>query len=50
VPARLVDRNPTLPDRPFGEATLTGGYRTKYRRAISRLVALTRLGAEVGNG
>ncbi len=31
-------------DALFGEDMLAGGYRKKYRRAISRLVALTRLG------
>ncbi len=30
-------------DRLFGEQLLVGGYRMKYRRAISRLVALARL-------
>ena len=32
-------------DRLFDEAMLAGGYRKKYRRAISRLVALARLAA-----
>lgn len=32
-------------DRVFAEDMLTGGYRKKYLRAISRLVALTALGA-----
>jgi cell division protein ZapE len=32
----------------FGADMLAGGYRKKYRRAISRLVALSRLGADVG--
>jgi cell division protein ZapE len=39
-------------DEIFDEQMLTGGYRKKYRRAVSRLVALTRLGgtAEVRSG
>jgi len=37
-------------DRLFDEEMLSGGYRKKYRRAISRLVALNRMGVEVGNG
>lgn len=35
-------------DRIFDEEMLAGGYRNKYRRAISRLVALNRIGAEAG--
>jgi cell division protein ZapE len=38
-------------DALFGAEMLAGGYRKKYRRAISRLVALARLGdvhGEVG--
>jgi cell division protein ZapE len=35
-------------DRLFDAEMLAGGYRTKYRRAVSRLVALNRMGAEVG--
>jgi cell division protein ZapE len=34
-------------DRLFDADMLAGGYRKKYRRAISRLVALNRIGAEV---
>ncbi|HEU5008911.1 MAG TPA: cell division protein ZapE [Jatrophihabitantaceae bacterium] len=51
---RLYDRQVPLlvsgvaPDQLFDEAMLAGGYRKKYRRAISRLVALNRIGA--GNG
>ena len=40
-------------DRVFSEDMLRGGYRKKYRRATSRLVALAREGAQlaaVGNG
>ncbi|HST48232.1 cell division protein ZapE [Jatrophihabitans sp.] len=46
---RLYDRQLPLAcsgeplDRLFGPEMLAGGYRTKYRRAISRLVALARL-------
>jgi cell division protein ZapE len=32
-----------LLDQVFGADMLSGGYRKKYRRAISRLVALARL-------
>lgn len=35
-------------DRMFGEEMLNGGYRKKYLRAVSRLVALTREGAANG--
>jgi cell division protein ZapE len=51
---RLYDRQVPLlvsgvaPERLFDDAMLAGGYRKKYRRAISRLVALNRIGA--GNG
>lgn len=51
---RLYDRQVALlvsgvaPERLFDETMLAGGYRKKYRRAISRLVALNRIGA--GNG
>ena len=51
---RLYDRQVPLlvsgvaPERLFDEEMLAGGYRKKYRRAISRLVALNRIG--VGNG
>jgi cell division protein ZapE len=51
---RLYDRQIPLlvsgvaPERLFDDAMLAGGYRKKYRRAISRLVALNRIGA--GNG
>jgi cell division protein ZapE len=31
-------------DRIFSEEMLRGGYRKKYRRALSRIVALARLG------
>lgn len=47
---RLYDRQiPVVvagvaPDAWFGSDMLAGGYRTKYRRAISRLVALNRMG------
>jgi cell division protein ZapE len=34
-------------DRLFDADMLAGGYRKKYRRALSRLVALNRIGAEV---
>lgn len=34
-------------DALFGEDMLAGGYRKKYRRAISRLIALSRKGAGV---
>lgn len=37
-------------DRLFGEQMLAGGYRKKYRRAVSRLVALNRVGVGVGSG
>ena len=46
---RLYDRQVPLTaaglplNRLFGEEMLAGGYRKKYRRAISRLVALARL-------
>jgi cell division protein ZapE len=51
---RLYDRQvPVLAsgqplDRIFDEDMLAGGYRKKYRRAISRLIALNRIGAEAG--
>jgi cell division protein ZapE len=51
---RLYDRQiPVLVsgaplDRIFDADMLAGGYRKKYRRAISRLVALNRIGAEAG--
>jgi cell division protein ZapE len=32
-------------DRVFGDDMLAGGYRKKYLRAISRLVAMTHAGA-----
>jgi cell division protein ZapE len=35
-------------DRLFTADMLAGGYRKKYRRAVSRLVALTRMRAEAG--
>jgi cell division protein ZapE len=35
-------------DRLFPADMLAGGYRKKYRRAVSRLVALTRMRAEAG--
>lgn len=35
-------------DELFDAELLAGGYRKKYRRAVSRLIALSRLGAEVG--
>ena len=54
---RLYDRQiPVLAsgvpvDQLFAPDMLAGGYRKKYRRAISRLVALTQFGAErVGGG
>ncbi|HSY14908.1 MAG TPA: cell division protein ZapE [Jatrophihabitantaceae bacterium] len=48
---RLYDRQVALVssgtplDQLFDESMLAGGYRKKYRRAISRLVALSRLGS-----
>jgi cell division protein ZapE len=51
---RLYDRQiPVLAsgaslDALFGEEMLSGGYRKKYRRAISRLVALNRTGLQTG--
>jgi cell division protein ZapE len=51
---RLYDRQiPVLGsgaplDSLFGEEMLRGGYRKKYRRAISRLVALNRTGLQTG--
>jgi cell division protein ZapE len=51
---RLYDRQVPLlvsgvaPDRLFSAEMLAGGYRKKYRRAISRLVVLNRRG--VGDG
>jgi cell division protein ZapE len=51
---RLYDRQVPLvvagvaPERLFDEQMLAGGYRKKYRRAISRLVALNRIGAGDG--
>jgi cell division protein ZapE len=48
---RLYDRqlplvtSGTALDELFGPEVLAGGYRKKYRRAISRLVALARVGA-----
>jgi hypothetical protein len=53
VPARLVDRDPVVPPGALlvGLVPLfAGGHRKKYRRAISRLVALNRLGVGVGSG
>ncbi len=50
---RLYDRDIPLVasgaplDRVFSEDMLRGGYRKKYRRAMSRLVALAREGAEL---
>ena len=50
---RLYDRDiPVLAggeplDRVFSEEMLRGGYRKKYRRALSRLVALAREGAHL---
>ena len=52
---RLYDRQiPVLVsgaplDTLFGEEMLAGGYRKKYRRAISRLVALNRQGVDHGH-
>jgi cell division protein ZapE len=51
---RLYDREiPVLGsgtpfDQLFDADMLSGGYRKKYRRAISRLVALNRTGVGVG--
>ncbi|MCW2494916.1 cell division protein ZapE [Jatrophihabitans sp.] len=51
---RLYDRQLPLVtsgvslDQLFDESMLAGGYRKKYRRAISRLVALSRLGVSRG--
>jgi cell division protein ZapE len=51
---RLYDRQVPLIasgeclDRLFDADMLAGGYRKKYRRAVSRLVALNRMGAEAG--